>query len=464
MHRHNLILNVDSYKTSHFLQYPPGAEYVSSYIECRGGEFPEAVFFGLQAFIKQYLLTPINGADIDEAEQTLHAHGLPCHRAGWEHILQEHGGLLPLEISAVPEGTVVPLHNVMLQIVNTCPSCFWLTSYIETALVRAIWYPMTVATQSREIKKIIARYLKETADSLDLLPFKLHDFGGRGASSLETAELGGMAHLVNFQGTDTVSGLVAARRYYGAEMAGYSIPAAEHSTMTAWGKEREADAYANMLDQFAGPDKLVAVVSDSYDIWNAIENIWGGVLKDRVINNGGTLVIRPNSGDPVYIVTESLERLMRIFGSRVNSKGYRMLPDFIRIIQGDGISRYSIPKILQAMKERKQSADNVTFGMGGALLQKLDRDILSFAMKASAIRIDGHWHDVYKNPVTGPEKKSKRGRLALVRDKAGTFSTVTLEKLGERENLLVPIYRDGRLLLETSFDQVRQRAELADLK
>ena len=460
MSSQNLILNVDSYKASHYLQYPPGAEYVSSYIECRGGEFSEAVFFGLQAFIKSYLLTPIHMADIDEAEAMLHSHGLPFHRAGWEHILQAHGGLLPLEISAVAEGTPVPLHNVMLQVVNTCPACFWLTSYIETALVRGIWYPVTVATQSREIKKSIAGFLRDTADSLDGLPFKLHDFGARGASSLESAMLGGMAHLVNFQGTDTVSGLVAARQFYGADMAGYSIPAAEHSTITAWGREREADAYANMLDQFAGPDKMVAVVSDSYDLWQVIEDIWGGTLKERVINNGGTLVVRPDSGDPVKIVTESLERLMRIFGSTTNTKGYRMLPDYIRLIQGDGVSRRSIPQILQAMKEQRQSADNITFGMGGELLQKLDRDIMNFAMKASAIRIDGHWHDVYKDPVTGPEKKSKRGRLALVQNDRGEMQTIALEKLQGRTNLLQPVYRNGQLLTETSFEAVRRRAEL----
>ncbi|WP_091514300.1 nicotinate phosphoribosyltransferase [Microbulbifer yueqingensis] len=456
----NLILNVDSYKASHYLQYPPGAEYVSSYIECRGGEFPEAVFFGLQAFLREYLLTPIHVGDIDEAEEMLHSHGLPFHRAGWEHILQEHGGLLPLEISAVPEGTVVPLHNVMLQVVNTCPACFWLTSYIETALVRAIWYPVTVATQSRLIKGIIAGYLRETADSLDNLPFKLHDFGARGASSLESAMLGGMAHLVNFKGTDTVSGLVAARRYYDEPMAGLSIPAAEHSTMTAWGREGEADAYANMLDQFAGPGKIVAVVSDSWDIWNAIENIWGGTLKERVINSGGTLVVRPDSGDPVSIVCGSIERLMRIFGATTNGKGYRVLPDFIRVIQGDGVNRHSIPEILQAMQDRGISADNLTFGMGGALLQKLDRDIMSFAMKASAIRIDGEWHDVWKDPVTGPEKKSMRGRLALVNDRSGGVETIRLEELGERTNLLQPVFRDGRLLRETTFAEVRRRAEL----
>jgi nicotinamide phosphoribosyltransferase len=460
MHSFNLILNTDSYKASHYLQYPPGAEYISSYVECRGGDFPEAVFFGLQAFIKQYLLKPISLADIEEAEPLLHAHGVPFHRAGWEHILRNCGGLLPLEISALPEGMLVPLHNVMLQVVNTDPACYWLTSYIETALVRALWYPVTVATQSREIKKIIARYLTETADSLDGLPFKLHDFGARGASSLETAMLGGMAHLVNFQGTDTLAALVAARRYYGADMPAFSIPAAEHSTMTSWGDDGESEAYANMLKQFGGPGKVLAVVSDSYDLWNAIENIWGGSLKAAVQNSGGTLVIRPDSGDPVAIVTEALERLMRIFGASTNSKGYRVLPDFIRVIQGDGISRRSIPQILAAMKKRKQSADNVTFGMGGELLQKLNRDDMSFAMKASAICVNGKWRDVYKDPLTGPEKKSKRGRLALVRDEAGELITIALAELGGRENLLRPVFRDGNLLVETSFDEVRARAAL----
>jgi nicotinamide phosphoribosyltransferase len=271
--------------------------------------------------------------------------------------------------------------------------------------------------------------------------------------------LGGMAHLVNFRGTDTLSGVLAARRFYGEEMAGFSIPAAEHSTMTAWGPECEADAFRNMLEQFGGPGKTVAVVSDSYDLWNAIENVWGGALKEDVINSGGTLVIRPDSGDPVRIVVESLERLMHIFGYQNNRKGYRLLPDYLRVIQGDGVSRRSIPKILQAMKERKLSADNLTFGMGGELLQKVDRDLLNFAMKASAVRVNGEWRDVYKDPVTGPEKKSKRGRLALVRS-GDDLETVLLEQLGERENLLRPVFRDGHLLEESSFAEVRGRAEI----
>ncbi|WP_226643688.1 nicotinate phosphoribosyltransferase [Microbulbifer variabilis] len=456
----NLILNVDSYKASHYLQYPPGTEFISSYIECRGGDFSETVFFGLQAFIKQYLQSPITISNIVEAGQLLKDHGLPFYREGWEHIVHVHQGLLPLEISAVEEGSVIPLHNVTAQIVNTCPSCFWLTSYIETALVRALWYPCTVATQSREIKKTIARFLQETADTQNSLLYQLHDFGARGVSSHESALLGGMAHLVNFHGTDTLSGILGARNFYAADMPGFSIPAAEHSTITAWGRDGEALAYQNILQHFSGKNKTVAVVSDSYDLWNAVEQIWGGRLKNTIQNSGGTLVIRPDSGNPVQIVVECIERLMRIFGTHTNSKGYRVLPDYIRVIQGDSISRITIPKILQTMKKHKQSAENVTFGMGGELLQKVDRDLMSFAMKASAIRINGIWRDIYKDPRTGPEKRSKRGRLALIQGENGKFRTIRIEELGQHKNLLRPVFCNGKLLLETTFTEIRNRAAI----
>ncbi|WP_444892179.1 nicotinate phosphoribosyltransferase [Microbulbifer sp. TRSA001] len=462
MNQYNPILNVDSYKTSHYLQYPEGTQYVSSYIESRGGQFKEAVFFGLQAFIKQYLTTPINAEHIEEAEELCLGHGLPFNREGWEYILQEHQGYLPIEIQAVPEGSVIPTRNVLAQIVNTDPQCFWLTSYIETALLRAIWYPTTVATQSREAKKVIQRYLLETAEGLDSLPFKLHDFGARGASSEETAAIGGLAHLVNFQGTDTIAAVLAGRRYYAAPMAGFSIPAAEHSTMTSWGPEQEAKAYENMLTQFSGDNRLVAVVSDSYDLWSAIENIWGGELKERVENNGGTLVIRPDSGDPVDIVTQTIERLMRIFGATINSKGFRVLPDFIRVIQGDGISLHTIEGILSAMKARKQSAENISFGMGGELLQKVNRDTMRFAMKASAVRVDGLWRDVYKDPATDSGKRSKRGRLALINRTDGTPYTIREQDIGSRNNLLETVYRNGKLLIEQDLETIRKRAVIVE--
>lgn len=455
----NLILNTDSYKTSHWLQYPPQTEFISSYVEPRGGQFKQALFFGLQAFIKEYLLTPISQADIDEAEAVCIAHGVPFYRAGWEHILEKHNGLLPLEIQALPEGMVVPTSTALVQVRNTDPACYWLTSYIETALLRAVWYPTTVATVSWHAKKIIKQYLEDTSDNCDGLPFKLHDFGARGASSLETAALGGMAHLVNFMGTDTISGLLAAKRYYDADMAGFSIPAAEHSTMTSWGKDSEANAYANMIQQFGKQGALVAVVSDSYDIYHAVSEIWGKQLREQVEQSGVTLVVRPDSGIPEEIVPEVLQRLWDTFGGHVNDKGYRMLADCVRVIQGDGISIDSLPRILESIKQAGFATDNVAFGMGGGLLQKVDRDTLSFAMKASAIYKQGAWHDVYKDPITDKGKVSKRGRQAVYQDES-SIHTIALEQLSDRhENLLQPVYRDGELLLEHNFEQVREQTQ-----
>lgn len=453
----NLILNTDSYKTSHFVQYPQGAEFVSSYIESRGGVHASTVFFGLQMFIKQYLTAPITLEDIDEAEMICAAHGVPFNRDGWMHILTAHNGYLPLEIEAVPEGTEVPTGNVLVQVINTDPTCAWLTSYIETALLRAVWYPTTVATVSKACQNIIARYLDETADNLNGLPFKLHDFGARGASSEETVAIGGLAHLVNFMGTDSFSALIAARRFYGADMAGFSIPAAEHSTITSWGREGETAAYANMLKQFGGKDKLVAVVSDSYDIWNAIDNLWGGELKVQVETMGGTLVVRPDSGQPVEVVLEAIERLMGKFGYTINAKGYKVLPACVRLIQGDGVCATSIEAILAEMKRRGLSADNVAFGMGGELLQKVNRDTQKFAMKASAICINGEWRDVYKDPITDQGKRSKKGRLALTKVN-GQFQTVARNGINPAANELVTVFRNGKLITEYTFDQVRNQA------
>ncbi len=453
----NLILNTDSYKTSHFVQYPQGAEFVSSYIESRGGVHASTVFFGLQMFIKQYLTKPITLADIDEAEMICAAHGVPFNRDGWIHILTAHNGYLPLEIEAVPEGTEVPTGNVLVQVINTDPTCAWLTSYIETALLRAVWYPTTVATVSKACQNIIARYLDETADNLNGLPFKLHDFGARGASSEETVAIGGLAHLVNFMGTDSFSALIAARRFYGADMAGFSIPAAEHSTITSWGREGETAAYANMLKQFGGKDKLVAVLSDSYDIWNAIDNLWGGELKAQVETMGGTLVVRPDSGEPVEVVPEAIEHLMAKFGYTTNTKGYKVLPACIRLIQGDGVCAASIEAILAEMKKRGLSADNVAFGMGGELLQKVNRDTQKFAMKASAICVNGEWRDVYKDPITDQGKRSKKGRLALTKIN-GQFQTVARNSINPIANELVTVFRNGKLITEYTFDQVRNQA------
>ncbi len=455
----NLILNSDSYKTSHWVQYPAGSEYMSSYVEARKGDY-DVVFFGLQAFIKEYLSDPITQQDIDDAETVITAHGLTFNRAGWERLIEKHGGYLPLRIEAVPEGTIVPISNVVCQVVNTDPEFYWLPSYIETALLRAIWYPSTVASVSHYCKGILRQALERSADNMDSLAFRLHDFGARGASSFESVALGSLAHLVNFSGTDSMTALVAASRWYGMDkdMPAFSIPAAEHSTMTAWGRDGETAAFANMLEQFGGTDKAFSVVSDSYDLWNAIDNIWGDALKEDVKNMGGTLVIRPDSGEPVKVVREALERLAVKFGTTTNSKGYKVLPDYVRIIQGDGISAQSLSKIVNAVMDAGFSAENITFGMGGGLLQQVNRDTMSWAMKASAICINGSWKDIYKDPVTSHSKRSKKGRLALIKNASGELETIKADALSEnKQSLLRDVFVDGRLLVEDNLTSIRER-------
>lgn len=454
----NMILNTDSYKVSHWLQFPPDTKQVSAYIESRGGRFNRTVFFGLQMFLKEYMQSMFTLDDIQEAEDFLYFHGEPFNVDSFKKL--HNIGYWPIRIQAVPEGTVVPTGNVLVQITNTHPDFFWLPSYLETSLLRAVWYPTTVCTLSWMIRQMIQEYMKLTSCGGSAIEFKLHDFGARGASSFETASIGGCAHLVNFMGTDTMSGILYAKKFYGEKMAGFSIPAAEHSTITSWGgREGEIDAFNNMLNQFAKPGKIVAVVSDSYDIMYAIKELWGKRLKKKIIESGATLVIRPDSGNPVTMVRDVIRALMNSFGYETNAKGYDVLPDYVRVIQGDGIEYDSIKDILVEMTNCKLSTDNIAFGMGGALLQNLNRDFLKFAMKTSAIRINNDWIDVYKDPITDHNKKSKKGVLALVKDFNGDFKTIREgeSKIFDLENHLVDVYEDGKILREYVFEEICER-------
>jgi nicotinamide phosphoribosyltransferase len=446
------ILRTDSYKVSHFKQYPEGTTNIYSYLESRGGVFPETVFFGLNYYLKEYLSKPVTMADVDRAEARITKHLGPnsFNRAGWERIVNVHNGFLPVRIKAVPEGTVVPTRNVLMTLENTDPELPWVTNYVETLLLK-VWYPITVATLSREIKKVVRKYLEETGD-VGGLDFKLHDFGYRGVSSEESAAIGGMAHLVNFKGTDTMIALEASEAYYGEDMAGFSIPAAEHSTITAWGEEFEYEAYENMIKQF-GQGALYAVVSDSYNIYNACENIWGTMLVEKVKAAPGILVVRPDSGVPHEVVRQITEILGNKFGYTVNEKGYKVL-NHVRVIQGDGINQDEIVRILEALKIRGWSADNVAFGMGGALLQQCNRDTQKFAIKASSMVRNGKIKDVYKAPVTDNGKRSKRGRLKLVRNE-GILETVDSHQPGA--DVLQTVWENGKLLIDPTFNDIRQR-------
>lgn len=469
----NIMLMSDSYKMSHYKQYPEGTEVVYSYLESRGGKFDELVFFGLRYFIMEYLQGQVVTQEkIDEAEVMINAHMGPgtFNRAGWEYILNEHNGMLPVKIRAVKEGTVVGAKNVLMTVENTDPECFWLTNFLETLLLQ-VWYPITVATLSRECKKLIADHLKATTDYQNqeefegALNFKLHDFGFRGVSSVESAAIGGAAHLVNFKGSDTFAAIPFIRKYYGGlDMPAFSIPASEHSTITSWGRSNERMAFENMLDKY--PAGLVACVSDSFDIEEACEFHWPS-LKDKIMQRDGTLVIRPDSGHIKMTLQVVLSALWKHFGGEIVN-GYKILDPHVRVIQGDGMNYDSLKELLSYLQDIGFSIDNVAFGMGGALLQKVDRDTQKFAFKCSAIKVDGEWRDVFKAPTEIDEngdkqasfKKSKTGRMSLVPKDQGGWDTITIQDEPAVNDALRVVFEDGEHKPDGDFTDVIKRARI----
>lgn len=431
----NILLQTDSYKVSHWLQFPQDSKRSFYYIESRGGA-DEVLFYGLQMVIKKLLNRLPTVEEVYQANDFWKAHGLDCFNTnGWLKLIEL--GYYPLQIKAVTEGRSYQTKTPLVTVESTVDGFEWLPGWLETRLLQ-VWYPITVATKINECKKVIFKNLVETGTP-EAVNFKLHSFGYRGVSSEESAGIGASAELVSFMGTDTVAGILCAQDYYNSTgMLGFSIPAAEHSTVTSWGKEGEFLAYKNMLTQFAKPGALVAVVSDSYNLTNAVENGWCGELKQQVIDSGATLIVRPDSGNPTDVVLRTLNQLADGFGVTVNEKGYKVL-NGVRIIQGDSIDGpRSITDVLNPMKAAGWSGDNVAFGMGGGSLQQVNRDTYKFAMKCSAILVGDTWRDVYKEPFDAPWKASKKGRL----------ETPDLDL----------VWKDGRFIKEYTFEQVRENA------
>lgn len=469
----NILLLADAYKYSHHKLYYPGTTKIYSYLESRGGQFDETIFFGLQYFLKYYLQGEvITTAKIDAAEivlQEVFGRNDVFDRSKFDYIVEKHGGKLPVRIKAVPEGAAVPVNNVLVTIENTDPACFWLTNFLETLLMQ-VWYPCTVATQSRVIREIVTEYFRETApeSAMASIDFVLNDFGFRGVSSVESAGIGGAAHLLNFRGSDNIMGSVMAKRYYGAsQVYGQSIPATEHSICTLLGEEGELEVFKHILKTF--PTGTVACVSDSYDIFKACSKYWGTELKELVLSRDGVLVIRPDSGDPVFTLLKVFDILMDKFGFTINEKGFRVLPPQVRVIQGDGITVDTIRHIYNALKINGISAENLVLGMGGALLQRVDRDTQKFAFKCSYAEVNGEAVDVQKHPIEIDShgrlvesfKRSKAGQLKLIRTD-GVYQTVRKELEPDLEDQLVTVFENGQLLNEVKFEDARKRAGIGD--
>jgi nicotinamide phosphoribosyltransferase len=463
----NLILATDSYKLNHWKQYPKGTEKVYSYFESRkGAQFDYTVFFGLQYLLKKYLEGPaISWDDLSEAQEVARNHfgdtGM-INYEGWAYIMTEHAGKLPLRIKAVPEGLRIPTGNILMSVENTDPKCFWLTNALESMLTH-VWYPSTVATLSNWTVEMIGRYLDETAHDRSALPFMLHDFGYRGASSHESAGIGGAAHLINSMGTDTLPSLLVAKKYYDASLdgLGLSVPATEHSVMTALGRNGESEIVSNLIEDY--PTGILSVVADSYDIYEFVRAL-GSTFHDRIMQREGVFVVRPDSvtpdlNTPAKLVLWIMNQLAHDFGTTSNEKGYRILDPHVRVLWGDGIDPKGIELILRVLEQNSYSAENMVFGMGGGLLQKVNRDTQRFAFKASAIKIDGQWHDVYKEPLDH-SKTSKRGTLKLTHIDGEGYTTVTPRTGSCEYDVLEDVFSDGEIVGWKSFDSVRKNAGL----
>lgn len=468
----------DSYKLSHHKQYEEGTTKIYSYLESRGGDYPGTIFFGLQYYLKEYLNQTVTVDNLAEASPFAFKHfgGREIlNYKGWEYIVDKLKGKLPILIKAVPEGTYVPTGNVLMTIENTDPECYWLTNFVETLLMK-IWYPITIATNSFFCKRTLKESLERTGNPVGL-DFMLHDFGYRGVSSEETAALGGMAHLTSFKGTDTLAGILCAMQHYNSDVCGFSVPASEHSTMTAWGKDREDLAIMNMIESY--PEGIVSVVGDSYDIYSFCTRISKDPIKKAILERQGTFVVRPDSGDPLEVLNRVFDILWEGFGGTYNDKHYKVLDPHIRVIQGDGIDAAMIGSILKMLEAKKFSAENIVFGSGGGLLQKFDRDTCKFAIKASYGEKDitdprKKENTVYtstvvpfniqKNPITSSGKKSKAGMLKLAPSIQNGFITMssaecTPHMFNSYANMLVPVYQNGEILKEYTFDQVRERVK-----
>lgn len=467
------ILDTDSYKMAHGALYPPGTTSMMSYFESRGGPYEDCTLFGLQYLLHRYLAEPVTEAMVDEAAAFAAAHGTPFNREGWMHIVDKYDGKLPVQIRAIPEGTIVPTGNALLTIECDDPECFWVVSWLETMLVR-LWYPSTIAITSRESKKILLRYLELSADDPQAeINFKLHDFGARGVTCKEQAQLGGAAHLLSFLGSDTIEGVRFANHYYHEGMAGFSIPASEHSTVSMWGRDKEYEMFGHyvrvyLTDRDTGDlPKLAACVSDTYDIFKATKAWVTGELKEAIKASGGTLVIRPDSGDPLTVLTQIFDILAANLGDEitVNSKGFKVLPPWVRVIQGDGIDIQSMEDILRGLTDLKWSASNIAFGSGGGLLQKVNRDTQKWAFKCCAAKVDGKWVDVRKDPITSKGKRSKGGVLDLVMED-GEYKTVALLEgiddvfISLEKSAMQTVFMDGEILVDTTLAEVRGRMAL----
>lgn len=479
------LMQTDAYKLDHRRQYGLAGcvtRVYSNYTN-RKSRLPgidHVVHFGLQAYIQKYLVDafePFFAANVDEVCALYHERltsilgADAAHAIGTDHVAALHQlGHLPLEIKSVPEGTLVPIRVPTLTIENTDPEFFWLTNYIETGLSAAIWHPSTSATIAHAYRMVLDRTAAVTGAPPGAVDWQLHDFSYRGMSSHETAAASGAAHLLSFQGTDTLAALEWIDRYYGGPYVAGSVAATEHSVMSTGiaSMGGELELFAKLIKLY--PSGILSVVSDTFDLWSVLTNVLPA-LKDEINAREGKLVLRPDSGDPVKILCGNpagrtdqerkgvVRLLWDLFGGTENAAGFRRLNPKVGVIYGDSITLDRAKEITAKLSQMGFESTTVVFGVGSFTYQHVTRDTFGSAMKATWAEVDGAGVDLFKDPVTDDgTKKSATGRLAVLNEGP---DLVLVEKVAKGDQLEVSsvlrtVWRRGLFWRKQSFAEVRE--------
>jgi len=483
----NPLLLCDFYKIDHRRQYPEGTTLVYSNFtprKSRNLDVNKIIFFGLQYFVKAYLIKLFDDCFFDRELQDVleEMRKIIEPTVGkdfdYSHIRKLHDlGYLPLEIKGLPEGALVPMGVPVLTIKNTHADFFWLTSYIESLMSSILWGACTSATTAYQYRKVLRRFAGITGADMSFVDFQGHDFSFRGMFGCEAAHISGAAHLLSFKGTDTIPAISLLKGFYGVdndkELIGCSVPATEHSVMCAGGKENELETFKRLITEVY-PSGIVSIVSDTWDLWNVIEN-YLPQLKEIILARDGKLVIRPDSGDPVDIICGDdcvqedglldasgkgvIQLLWDIFGGTINEEGYKVLDSHIGVIYGDSITLERCKEICEILMQKGFCSSNIVFGIGSYTYQYVTRDNFSFAMKSTYIEVNGEGREIFKDPITDSgEKKSAKGLLLVETDDNGNYKLYDqVSEEAERSGLLETVFKDGKLIKETTLTEIRSR-------
>lgn len=478
----NPLLLTDGYKVDHRRQYPDGTTLVYSNWTPRKSRIEnveEVVFFGLQYFIKKYIIHDFEEYFFKQPkEEVIKKYSrrinnyLGENQVGTKHIEDLHDlGYIPMVFKALPEGSSVPIRVPMFTMFNTKPEFFWLTNYFETLLSAVIWMPCTSATIAKQYRNILDKYASETSSVPEFVDWQAHDFSMRGMAGIEASITSAAGHLLNFTGTDNIPAIDFFEEYYNAnsdtELIGGSVPATEHSVMCMGTTEGEFETFHRLITEVY-PKGIVSIVSDTWDLWKVLTNYLPR-LKEEISERNGKVVVRPDSGDPILILCGNpngkseeerkgvVELLWETFGGTTNDKGYKELIPQIGAIYGDSITAERATQICENLKKKSFASTNVVLGIGSFTYQYNTRDTFGFAMKATYGEVNDEGRAIFKDPITDDgTKKSAKGLMKIELENGIFKLTDDVSWEEESKGELKEVFRDGKLLVDASLSEIRE--------